>query len=87
MIPTRVLGATWKSQLESMDASIYFPLYLVLVESSRNFAIYFLPKELQTREMFVPRKPLSSTAKRAGWQGYEIDLTKALGQPIKVYSK
>ena len=87
VIPKRVLGAAWKPQLERMDASIYFPLYLVLVESTRNFAIYFLPKELQTREMFVPRKPLSSTAKRAGWQGYEIDLAKALGQPIKVYSK
>ena len=87
VIPKRVLGAAWKPQLERMDASIYFPLYLVLVESSRNFAIYFLPKELQTREMFVPRKPLSSTAKRAGWQGYEIDLATALGQPIKVYSK
>lgn len=87
VIPKRVLGAAWKPQLERMDASIYFPLYLVLVESTRNFAIYFLPKELQTREMFVPRKPLSSTAKRAGWQGYEIDLAKALGQPIMVYSK
>lgn len=87
LIPKRVLGAAWKPQLERMEASIYFPLYLVLVESTRKFAIYFLPRELQTREMFIPRNPLSSTAKRAGWQGYEIDLTQVLGQPIKVYSR
>ena len=87
VIPKRVLGAAWKPQLERMEASIYFPLYLVLVESTRNYAIYYLPRELQTREMFIPRNPLSSTAKRAGWQGYEIDLTQALGQPIKIYSK
>ena len=87
IIPRRVLGAAWKPQLERMEASIYFPLYIVLVESTRNFAIYFLPRELQTREMFIPRKPLSSTAKRAGWQGYEIDLTQALGLPTQVFAK
>ena len=32
VIPKRVLGAAWKPQLERMEASIYFPLYLVLVE-------------------------------------------------------
>ena len=54
VIPKRVLGAAWKPQLERMEVSIYFSLYIVLVESTRNYAIYFLPKELQTREMLFP---------------------------------
>ena len=83
-LPRTIPGAAWQPQKQRMDASIYFPLFVVLVQSTRNFAIYFLPKELQTREMFVPRNPLKQTAKRAGWQGYRIDVSKALGAPVRI---
>ncbi len=67
-----------------MDAGIYFPLYIVLV-NSKKFAMYYLSADLQTPEMFVPRKPLSSTAKRAGWQGFYYDLrTVPEGSIIKL---
>ena len=41
-----------------------------------------LPADLQNFAMFVPRKPLSAKAKRHGWQGFMIDLRKAVSQPI-----
>lgn len=83
-LPKTILGAAWQPQKERMEATIYFPLFIVLVQSSKNFAIYFLPKELQTREMFVPRNPLKPTARRAGWQGYTINLDRALGAPVRI---
>jgi hypothetical protein len=54
-----------------MDAAIYFPLYLVLVTSEmKHYAIYYLSADLQPPELFHQRKPLSETARRAGWTGF-----------------
>lgn len=85
-LPAKVLGAAWAPQKERMDAGIYFSLFIVTVSkpNPRMHAIYFLPSELQTPEMFVMRAPLSATAVRAGWQGYMIDVGKALGAPVRV---
>ena len=55
-------------------AGIYFPLYIVLHAAPRSFAIYYLTADLQLPKMFKPRKPLSAAARRAGWQGYFVDL-------------
>ena len=74
VLPTQVLGAAWGPQRSRMEAGIYFPLFLVLVCGSK-FAIYYLSADLQRSNMFVPRKPLSKTAQRAGWQGFYYDLT------------
>ena len=74
VLPKTVLGAAWGVQKERMDAGIYFPLFLVLVGYSRTNAIYYLSADLQSPEMFVPRKPLPRTARRAGWQGVLYDL-------------
>jgi len=70
IIPNTIPGAAWSVQKERMDSSIYFPLFLVLLISRRNYAIYYLSKDLQTESMFVKRKPLSENAKRHGWQGF-----------------
>lgn len=62
-----------------MDAGIYIPLFVVVVEEkTRDYAIYYLSGDLQVPQMFHPRKPLSSSARRAGWQGfiYDMDLVK-----------
>ncbi|QTB90547.1 hypothetical protein BSD967_09545 [Bifidobacterium saguini] len=75
-------GAAWKPQEERMNAGIYFSLYIVLVDPDNNARIFFIPQELQTREMFQPREPLGPNAKRAGWQGFNIVCSKALGAPI-----
>jgi type II restriction enzyme len=68
-LPKQVLGAAWAPQRERMDAAIYFPLFLVL-KSSTSHAIYYLPTDFQSPALFSARKPLSSEARRAGWQGF-----------------
>ncbi len=70
-----ILGAAWDPQKERRDAGMYFSLYIVLKSESLS-SIYFLSADLQTPDMFVVRKPLSKTARRAGWQGFYYDLTK-----------
>lgn len=75
VLPKTLLGAAWSVQKERMDAGIYFPLFLVLV-SGRKKAIYFLSADLQFPELFKPRKPLSTHARRAGWQGFVYDLSQ-----------
>lgn len=74
-VPKTVLGAAWSVQRDRMEAGIYFPLFLVLVNSKRRSAIYYLSADHQEREMFIPRKPLSKNAKRAGWRGFVYDLS------------
>jgi hypothetical protein len=80
LLPDTVLGAAWGPQKERMDAGLYFPLFLVLVDKSdaKKSGIYYLSADLQPQKMFLPRKALSMAAKRAGWQGFLYDL-----KPIK----
>lgn len=76
MPPKSVLGAAWGPQKQRMDAGIYFPLFLVLVDKAMaSHGIYYLAADLQRPDMFVPRKPLSENARRAGWQGFIYDLS------------
>ena len=75
VVPTQVMGAAWGPQQERMKAGIYFPLFLVLTpKDRREYAIYYLSADLQKPEIFVPRKPLSASAKRASWQGFNYRL-------------
>jgi len=73
-VPTKVIGAAWGPQEKRMNAGIYFPLFIVL-RSSTEKAVYYLPTEFQSPEMFKKRKPLSANARRAGWQGFMYDLS------------
>lgn len=73
-IPNSVLGAAWGPQKERMAVAIYFPLFLVLV-SGRRHSIFYLSADLQVTEMFEPRSPLSTRARRAGWQGFIYNLS------------
>lgn len=86
VLPRSILGAAWGPQKERMDAGIYISLYLVAVRAAnaKQVAIYFLPAELQTASMFEERAPLSETARRAGWQGYTLNISAALGPPVRV---
>ena len=79
-----ILGAAWGPQRDRMDAGIYFSLYIVLVNDLGRAGIFFLPRDLQTEEMFIARSPLSQTARRAGWQGFGIDLGKALAPAVRI---
>lgn len=79
VLPRAVLGAAWGPQKARMDAAIYFPLYLVLATSDlKRYSIFYLSADLQPPELFVQRKPLSDSARRAGWTGfiYEVQAVK-----------
>jgi hypothetical protein len=71
-----VLGGAWKVQEEKISAGIYHPLYIVKVLNGKPIAIDYISADFLRPEMFVPRKPLSSHARRAGWQGFYYDLRK-----------
>jgi hypothetical protein len=51
-IPNVILGAAWGPQKERMDAGIYFPLFLVLMDQQQQSAIYYLSADVQQPEMF-----------------------------------
>ena len=72
-----------------MEAGIFFPLYLVLIskKNPKDFAIYYLAADLQRPEMFVARKPLSPSARRAGWQGFYYDITAVTGAVVRLVSR
>lgn len=84
VVPTRVLGAAWGPQKQRMDASIYFPLFLTLVSPTKDYSIFYLSADLQTPAMFVPRKPLSENARRAGWQGFVYDLSAVKNRLVRL---
>lgn len=74
-IPSSVPGGGWKWQEERLNSSWYTSLFLVVVnkKDKTNFAIYFLSKEVQRREMYVKRlKPLAPGTRREGWLGFNF---------------
>ncbi|HVS26965.1 MAG TPA: DpnI domain-containing protein [Burkholderiales bacterium] len=80
-LPKQLLGAAWAPQHARMKAGIYFSLFIVLIRQ-RLSAIYYLAADLQFPDMFLPRKPLSRTARKAGWRGFRYDLTTVSGQGV-----
>ena len=75
VLPKTIMGAAWAPQRERMEAGIYFPLFLVLANGiDADYAIYYLSADLQRPEIFKARNPLSATARRAGWTGFNYDL-------------
>lgn len=83
VFPKKIVGAAWEPQKERMDAGIYFPLFIVLV-NDKDVAIYYLPADLQNEEMFVKRKPFSQNAKRSGWTGFYIDGKKSISRVTRL---
>jgi hypothetical protein len=83
-VPKTILGAAWGPQKDRMDSGIYFPLFLVLVDESRKYSIFYLPADVQQPEMFRARAPLSLTAKRAGWQGFVYDLSGSQDRLVRL---
>jgi type II restriction enzyme len=84
-IPDFILGAAWGPQKERMDAGIYFPLFFVLVGVNKSTACYYLSADLQMPEIFQPRRPLSSNARRAGWQGFLYNLKGFKDRFVRVF--
>lgn len=83
--PDTILGAAWGPQKERMDSAIYFPLYVVaLAKRGRKRAIYYLSADLQQPEIFQPRSPLGTSARRAGWQGFTYRLADVRDRLVKL---
>lgn len=75
LLPRSILGAAWGPQKARMDAAIYFPLYVVLATADlKRYAIYYLSGDLQPPDLFQERNPLSATARRAGWKGFNYNI-------------
>ena len=82
--PPRILGAAWGVQRERMNAGIYFPLFIVLVNPRGKASIYYLSADLQDPSIFKKRRPLSASAVRAGWQGFMYDLSLILDRVVRI---
>ena len=83
-LPKTILGAAWGPQKERMQSGIYFPLFIVLVDATRKYSIFYMSADVQQPIMFRARTPLSSTAKRAGWQGFTYDLSNTQDRVIRL---
>ena len=53
--------------------NFFFMTYNKSASSVQNLIV--IPKHFLTPSAIIPRKPLSKTAKRAGWTGCQIDLS------------
>jgi hypothetical protein len=84
--PQSLMGSAWAPQKERMDAGIYFPLFIVVVNNDRSaHGVYYLPADLQHPQMFQERQPLGPTARRAGWKGYHLRLDLPGGhKPVRI---
>jgi type II restriction enzyme len=83
-LPSRILGAAWGPQHEQIMAGIYHGLFIACFsEAGKLVRIDYIPAHiLQTcPAIFEPRKPLSASARRAGWRGfiYNLDEVPAVG--------
>lgn len=83
-LPKRILGAAWSVQRERMSSGIYFPLFIVQVNSRKKYSIFYLSADLQTPEMFIVRNPLSQTARRSGWQGFVYNLANKMDSIVRL---
>lgn len=78
-LPARVLGAAWGPQHDQIVAGIYQPLFVAGFSSGgRLVRIDYIPAHILAAvpTVFEPRNPLSSTAKRAGWRGFNYNLSR-----------
>ena len=85
-LPNQIAGAKWNPLNERIQAGIYHALWIVRMNQTNNRCceIWLVTSEAQDPKMFVKRKPLSSAAKKAGWQGYRIDVANHADRFIKV---
>jgi Dam-replacing family. len=77
--PLKLPSSAWEPQRKQIMAGIYHDLFIVGVTPAKRITwIDRVPAHILAAapEVFQPRTPLSPTAKRAGWQGFMLDLAK-----------
>ena len=83
--PDVIRGAAWGPQNERMQAAIYFPLYIVTVNNEKKkHAVFYLSADLQEPQIFQLRNPLSPTAKRAGWRGFNYKISEFRDRLVRI---
>jgi hypothetical protein len=89
-LPERILGAAWGPQHEQIVAGIFQPLFVCAYTPAGDLvSIDYIPAHIlqAAPDVFEPRKPLSASARRAGWTGFYYNLTRLPRIGIKrVYS-
>jgi len=68
----KTIGGEYSTTLKSIEEDID---YLIILYDEKSYNIYnilYINSECINSSCILPRKPLSSTAKRAGWQGCNI---------------
>lgn len=67
----KLLGAEYNTTRLSIKENIHYLVVLYSVAGDKYIInnIYFIDHANINEDCIIPRKPLSSTAKRAGWQG------------------
>ena len=85
-LPNQILGAAWGPLEQRINAGIYHALWIVRMNqrNEKCCEIWLVTSEAQSPEMFIIRKPLAPNARRAGWQGYNIDVANHADRFIKV---
>ena len=63
--------------LELLKASTMKHVYRYLIkrhgQNEKKLSIFYLAAELKHEKMFVQRRPVKETARRAGWQDYLLN--------------
>ncbi len=68
----QTIGGEYSTTIKNINEKIDYLIILYEKESYKIINILFVKNENITANCIIPRKPLSITAKRAGWQGCYI---------------
>ena len=68
----RTIGGEYSTTLNSINEKIDYLIILYEKQSYKILNVLYITNENINSSCIIPRKPLSSTAKRAGWQGCNI---------------
>jgi len=77
-VGNKIVDGAYSTMIERINSdenpNFFFLTYNKTTWEVNNFLI--IPKHYFTNEIIIKRKPLSDTARRAGWIGCNIDITK-----------
>ena len=68
----KTIGGEYSTTINNVDENIDYLIVLYEKTSYQIKNILYIKNEYINTECIIPRKPLSLTAKRAGWQGCNI---------------
>ncbi|MBE5728378.1 hypothetical protein IHE51_00780 [Candidatus Parvarchaeota archaeon] len=73
-----ILGAEYNKAILSLRAGNFPSLILLHYNLNEKIVndVEFVHKAVITQSCIIPRNPLSENAKRKGWQGFKIDLSR-----------